>query len=227
MKNAGFVLLGLMLAGVALGAPLADNELRWTIKSAVTQLDRQGGDFASALADVGASWSTAPAADADQLLAGRFFINKDGDFRLEHAGGVILRQGSTVHYFKSAAATVNDYRLGRHKERLESYLALGFGLTGKDLNDSYLVTYIGEEKSAERRLLGLELTPKRESDRAVISKIDLWVDQASGLPARQVIAQAGGGAVLTLTYTGMARNLKLNPDLFYSNWPRGTKRVQK
>ena len=216
-----------MLAGATLAAPLADNELRWTIKSAVTQLDRQGADFNSALADVAVDWSAAPSADADQLAGGRFFINKNGDFRLEHAGGVILRQGGTVQYFRSAAATVSDYRLGRHKERLESYLALGFGLTGKDFNDAYLVTYIGEEKSAERRLLGLELTPKRESDRAIISKIDLWVDQASWLPARQVISQAAGGAKVTLTYTGIARNLKLNPELFQSNWPRGTKRVHK
>jgi len=71
------------------------------------------------------------------------------------------------------------------------------------------------------------LTPKKDSLRAVISKIELWVDEASWLPARQVISQAAGGETMTITYTGMAKNLSLNPDLFKVDWPKGTDRQRQ
>jgi hypothetical protein len=32
--------------------------------------------------------------------------------------------------------------------------------------------------------------------------------------------------VTTVDYTAVARNLRLNPDLFKDSWPRGTKKVK-
>jgi hypothetical protein len=46
------------------------------------------------------------------------------------------------------------------------------------------------------------------------------------MPAQQVIVQAAGGATLTLDYSGIARNLALNSDLFSDNWPKGTQKVK-
>lgn len=106
-------------------------------------------------------------------------------------------------------------------------MILGFSMTGEDLEDDYLVTYIGEEKTAERRLLGLELTPKKDKMRAIVSKIDLWVDQASWLPARQVIERASGGGTLTVDFALMARNLNLKDELFDDDWPKGTQKVKQ
>jgi outer membrane lipoprotein-sorting protein len=73
-------------------------------------------------------------------------------------------------------------------------------------------------------LLGLEMTPKRERDRELVSKIELWVDQASWMPERQVVVAAAGGATLTTRYSNMSRNLALNSDLFRDKWPKGTKK---
>ena len=35
------------------------------------------------------------------------------------------------------------------------------------------------------------------------------------------------GTTVTMTYTGMARNLDLKPELFKDKWPRGTKKIRK
>ncbi len=54
-----------------------------------------------------------------------------------------------------------------------------------------------------------------------------WIDQASWLPVRQVITHTPTGQSVTATYSGTARNLKLNPDLFRDKWPKGTKKVRR
>ncbi len=36
-----------------------------------------------------------------------------------------------------------------------------------------------------------------------------------------------GGETVTNTFSGMARNLELNPDLFKDRWPRGTEKIKK
>ena len=214
----------------AASAPLAgaqeNNELGWTMDRAIEQLDRQGSDLQSVLAEVDVDW-TGPARGADRIQSGRIYINGRGEFRIsveQPKSRVILMEGNTVHHYDREAARVDEYSLSRHKDRLEPYIPIGFTTTGKDLEDDFLVTFIGEEMIGDRRTLGLELTPESNRMRAVVAKIQIWFDEASWLPARQVIIQAGGGATLTVDYRGTARNLNLNPDLFRDDWPRGTDR---
>jgi outer membrane lipoprotein-sorting protein len=75
------------------------------------------------------------------------------------------------------------------------------------------------------RTLLLELTPERDAERETIAKIRLWIDQGSWMPRRQEFS-AADRTVTTVDYTAVARNLRLNPDLFKDSWPRGTKKVK-
>ena len=205
------------------------NELGWTMDSALKQLDRQGSDMESVLADVvieydGADTSFGP------IKSGRAYVNDRGDLRIQGSDPgdlALLMEGRTVHYYNSTQARVDEYSLSKHESRLEPFLPLGFSTTGKDLERDYLVTFIGEDKIEGRRVLGLELTPQSNDLRAVVSKIQIWVDEASWLPARQIISYGTAQQDLTVTYTGTARNLNLNPDLFRDDWPRGTQKVRK
>ena len=105
--------------------------------------------------------------------------------------------------------------------------ANSFTTTGKDLKDDFLVTMLGEERIRGERALMLELTPKRDRDRQIVSRITLGINEASWMPMRQVIEDVANGQTLTIEYEGTARNLNLNPDFFKANWPRGTKRVSR
>ena len=117
--------------------------------------------------------------------------------------------------------------LSKHKERMEPFARLGFTTTGKELKDDYLVTLLGEDRIGERRVVGVELTPKSEKVRQTVGNIRLWIDQASWMPVRQEIAHVSSGETLTIDYTGMARNLNLNPDLFKDKWPKGTQKIRR
>ena len=206
-----------------------DNELGWTMESAVKQLDRQGSDMDTVLAEVDIDYSGGDES-IGPVKRGRIYINRQGEFRLkasEPESLIVLMEGRTVHYYNPTLARVEEYSLSKHPGRLESFIPLGFSITGRDLERDYLVTFIGEESTDAQRLLGLELTPKSSDLRAIVSKMQIWVDEASWLPARQVITHGSGQEMLTITYSGTARNLNLNPDLFRTDWPRGTERVRK
>lgn len=223
------ILIGLIFGLTAsVAANAQQNELGWTMESAMKQLDRQGSDFASLLADIEIRWSSQDQ-DEEDVENGRLYMNRKGDLRINVDAPIkqtIMRIGNTVSYYDPAKATVEEYSLSKHKDRLEVFVPLGFSITGRDITKNYLVTFIGEKDIGSRRTLGLELTPKRDAVRAVVSRVELWVDEASWLPVRQVISQSSGGRTLTIVYAGTARNLALNAELFRAKWPKGTKKVR-
>lgn len=212
------------------GAHAASNELGWTLDSVLAQLQRQTSDFKTALADVEATWRSPGNTEPTRVRSGRLYINADGVLRFAEPkpeGHTILVTKNEVHEHDSVRALVERYSLSKHKTRLEPYARLGFTTTGKDLRDNYLVTLLGEDHQDGRRLVGLELTPKKDREREQVARIQLWIDQASWMPTRQEIAHVASGDTLTITYSGLARNLKLSPDLFKAKWPRGTQKIRR
>jgi len=222
-------LLGLSAAALTGTAAAIENELGWTLDSALKQVDRQTDNFETLLSD-----GTVVVRDSKGIvtrsLEGRIYISKDGDIRINVSKPqekVILVTSSEVQEYNPMEAVVERYSLSKHKDRMEPYARLGFTDSGKDLKDDYLVTMLGEDKVGDRRALLLELTPKRDSERQIVAKITLWIDEASWMPLRQVIEHVTTNEQLTIDYLGMARNLNLNPELFKSKWPKGTKQVRK
>jgi len=219
----------LLLAMAAMSlAHAQENELGWTMDSAIKQLDRQGKDLETVLAQVVLEWSDEAQA-MDSPKSGRIYFNSKGDFRIagETPNKTVLVEGRTLHMYDPALSQVTEVNLSRDKSRLAPYMRLGFSITGRDLKDDYLITFAGERDIGDRRTLTLELTPKRDDTRAIVAKIEIAFDQASWLPARQIISHTSGTQTLTVNYTGTARNLNLNPDLFRDKWPKGTDKVRK
>ena len=140
---------------------------------------------------------------------------------------MILVNKKEVQDYDPDKALVERYSLSKHKDRLEPYARLGFTTTGKDLRDDCLVTLLGEDRIDGRRVVGLELTPKKDSVRQIVANVRLWIDQASWIPVRQEISHTTSGATLNIAYSGMARNLKLNPELFRDRWPKGTQKIRR
>jgi outer membrane lipoprotein-sorting protein len=79
----------------------------------------------------------------------------------------------------------------------------------------------------DRRVIALELTPKDDEVRQTVGKVQLWIDQASWLPVRQVIDHTSNGETLTVNYANTSRNIKLNNKLFDDDWPKGTQKIKK
>lgn len=221
---------GVAVTGVAVtGAALAQEPaIQWELDDALRQVDRQADNFDSAMA-------TAEIVRVDrdgnetQRVSGVFFANDDGDIRVNMSdadGQVYLMDRRDLYIYDPVRAIVEEYYLPKHPQRIAPFMRLGFSETGKDLNDDFLVTAIGERFFGNRRTLGLDLTPKSNKVRAQVNRIQLWIDQASWMPVQQVIESTATGEKLTVSYTHMARNLRLNPDLFKRKWPRGTRKLK-
>lgn len=226
MSRSIVAVLALALAGLSMAA---ENELGWTLDSALKQVERQSKDFNSLLADVTAVSENSDGAVVDEL-SGRLYMNRNGDMRIRVGGGggrELLVTRSEVQDYDPTQQLVERYSLSKHKNRMEPFARLGFTTTGKDLKDDYLVTMLGEDHIRGERALILQLTPKRDRDRQIVSNITIWINQASWMPMRQTIEEVASAQKLTIDYQGAARNLNLNPDFFKSSWPRGTKRVSR
>ncbi len=209
-------------------AALADMpKIEWTLEDAIRQIDQQAENFESAMAQVGVV-TKGPDGAATNTLAGDGFINEDGDMRFNQDGGnrIVVVDRKTVSDYDKTAGTVSEYSLSKHKNRLEPYYRFGFSVPVREMQDRYLFTILGEEAVGEMRTLVFELTPTKDDERAVIAKIRLWIDQGSWMPRRQEFSLADR-SITTVDYTAVARNLRLNPDLFKDTWPRGTKKVKK
>lgn len=214
----------LFATSVGAQAPSID----WSLDDAIRQIERQAKDFDTAMARIEI---VRTAADGTEISkeTGTGFLNEDGGMRFNVDGGqfVTLVDRRTVSRYNAETSTVEEYSLRSHKDRLEPFIRLGFSTTGKDMKDDYLITIIGEENIGDSRTLVLELTPERDSTRETVRLIRLYIDEASWIPVRQVFESTKDNETVTMTYTGMARNLRLKPELFKDKWPKGTKKIKK
>lgn len=217
--------LAVALAALFAGYSMADGpRISWDLEDALKQVDRQADDFKTAMARVEVVRRDLNGEELSRE-AGTIFMDKSGKIRIDadspkNRTYIVTKGDLYIHYPEEKRVEV--YSLSRHKDRIEPFMRLGFTDSGKDLKDGYLLTSLGERDIGDSRTLGLELTPEKEKARAVMGKAQLWIDQSSWAPAQQVFTASSRGEEITLTYTYMARNLQLNPDLFSTRWPRGT-----
>ena len=214
---------------IAISAPVFAQapKINWDIDEAIKQIERQANDFGSAMARANVVNVDADGNEVSRST-GTVFVREDGRMRYNNDDGnlVTLVDKNKVMIHDKSSKTVNEYALRKHKDRLEPFTRLGFSTTGKDLRDNYLVTILGEEEIGDARTVVLELTPKRDNVRATVRQVRLWIDQSSWMPKQQEFSSTADGGKMTLTFSGMARNLRLNQDLFKEKWPKGTEEIR-
>jgi outer membrane lipoprotein-sorting protein len=138
----------------------------------------------------------------------------------------ILRTGDNLFVYNPGLKRVEEYNLAQHRSLVDQYLLLGFGMQGKELRKSYLVTLIGEPIVDEKKTVELELTPKSQEARDQISKIQIWFDESSWLPLQQQFNETGSGDYFVIRYSKIVRNPDLGDAKFKPHWPKGTEKVK-
>jgi outer membrane lipoprotein-sorting protein len=59
-----------------------------------------------------------------------------------------------------------------------------------------------------------------------VSQIQIWLDEATWLPAQQKFLETGSGDYFIIRYTNVVRNVRLPDERFKPNWPKGATRVK-
>ena len=206
--------VGLTLsAGARVGAPQQSN---WTLESVLKQLDIQAKEFHSLTADLERTKVTVVVNDKS-TESGQIFVRRDDKMRIELTQPdprTILRDGDDFYIYNPKIHRVEEYNLGKKKSLVDQFLLLGFGTSGSELKKGYSVTLQDEEILDNRKVLLLELAPKSDEVRNQLSKIELWIDESTWLPAQQKFYETGSGDYFIIRYKNMVRNVRIADSRF-------------
>lgn len=225
-------MLAVILAAICLsGACMAlsvQGQQHWTLDSVLKQLDHEAKAFQSLTANIDRTKVTV-VVDDHSTESGMIYVRRDDKMRIEFKQPderTILRTGNNIFLYNPKIKRVEEYDLGKRRSLVDQFLLLGFGTPGSELTKGYLVTFLGEEEMDKRPVVKLELTPKSEEVRNQVSKIHIWIDEATWLPAQQQFFETGSGDYLLIRYTAVVRNPHLSDNEFKQHWPKGVTRVK-
>jgi outer membrane lipoprotein-sorting protein len=125
---------------------------------------------------------------------------------------VLFSEGKIRMYTpKTDQVTVKD--LGKNRSDLQSYIVLGFGGSGQDLEKTFDVTYAGTENINGVTTAKLELVPKSEKVRENYNRMVLWIDPDKGVSIQQQLFTPQGDSRLC-KYSAIKVNEKIGEDVF-------------
>src|SRR5436309_8382765 len=202
--------------------------VNWTIEGVLGMMDKSAQDFHTLSADIEHIKYTAVVKDTS-IETGHIYVRRDEKMRIEIAKPdprTILRTGDSLFLFNPKINRVEEYDLGKNRAMVDQYVLLGFGTKGENLKKHYLMTVLGEENFDNRKTVVLELTPKSDHVRSQISKIQMWIDESSWVPAQQKFFEAGSGDYFLFHYTNIVKNAQLPDSRFEQDWPKGATRVK-
>jgi outer membrane lipoprotein-sorting protein len=143
-------------------------------------------------------------------------VNKDvqmaADIR-EPAKKYVLFAKGNVDVYQPDIEQVTEYSAGKNKADFESFLVLGFGGRGHDLQKAFDVTYSGEETVDGVKADKLKLVPKAQRVRGMFAQIVLWIDSTRGISVQQQFTEPSGDYRLA-KYTNIKLNQKMGDEVF-------------
>lgn len=131
-------------------------------------------------------------------------------------------QGKTLRVYYPKMRTYQDLAVGKDSGLLNQYLLLGFGSSGKDLAQSYTITYLGTEKVAGQDTSKLQLVPKDQGVLQKLQKVLMWIPNDGASPVQQQFYEPSGN-YRKLTYSDIVLNPQIKGTLELK-LPSGTRR---
>jgi|SRR5450755_847486 outer membrane lipoprotein-sorting protein len=221
-------LLGLGAAACALRLRAEQGAAPATTETVLAMMDKSAADFRSLTADLDNTKYTDVVKDSS-TETGHILVRKDQKMRIEILKPdprTILRTGDSLFVYTPKIKRVEEYDLGKNRAMVDQYVLLGFGTKTQNMLKSYDVKLAGEEQLDGKKMFLLELTPKSDEVRRQITKIQMWIDEASWLPIQQKFFETGSGDYILFHYSNVMKNLKISDSRFKQDWPKDANRVK-
>jgi len=97
----------------------------------------------------------------------------------------VLYSEGKVRMYQPKLDQVTEFDLGKNHSDFESYVVLGFGGSGQNLQRVFDVSYVGAETINGVATAKLQLVPKSEKIRNTYKLIFLWIDLDKGVSVQQ------------------------------------------
>jgi len=114
---------------------------------------------------------------------------------------------------ESDTGKASDAKTYTQAGKYESYLMLGFGASGHDLEEKWSLKYLGTEMVDGVKTDKLELVAKDPTVRQNIPKVTIWLDTARAVSLKQVFDEKDGTS-RTCHYTSIKVNQTLPSGAF-------------
>jgi outer membrane lipoprotein-sorting protein len=201
-------LLAAACAGIAFCAP-PDN-----LKATFAGLDNASRNFKTVSAKVRMLKHTAVIND-DSVETGTINLKRErpGDVRVliqvtqPDPKAYAIKGGKAEIYYPNAK-TVQEWELGKYRGLVDQFMLLGFGSSSRELESGYNVTLVGPANVEGQSATRLALVPKSKEVRQYLTKVELWISDATSYPVQQQFYETGG-EYRTVTYS----DVKINPNL--------------
>jgi outer membrane lipoprotein-sorting protein len=220
------LLLILMLLAAAVVAQVAiapaaqpqGKAVAGNLESVLTAMDRAADNFKTAEASFVWDQYSKVVNDHD-LQKGTIYYRRasNGVEMASHitspARKYVLFAGGKMDVYQPEIEQVTEYNAGRNRADFESFLVLGFGGRGHDLQKSFDVRFDGSENVDGVQAAKLTLTPKQVKVRNMFQQIILWIDPARGISVQQQLIEPSGDYRLA-KYSNIKINQNIPNDIF-------------
>jgi outer membrane lipoprotein-sorting protein len=191
------------------------------LNGVLAKLNTASVNFHTTSADVEFdTMQTKPAPDTDVQKGAVYYQRSGATFQMgvhiatdedQPAPKVVVccAKGSIQLYEKLTDQVTTLSKLSQY----ESWFMLGFGASGKDLEEKWDITYDGPETVDGVQTAKLELVPKDPAVRAKLPKVILWMDTGRAISLKQYFDE-GNGQSRTCHYTNIKLNGRLPKDAF-------------
>lgn len=190
------------------------------LNTVLRKLDAAAAKFHTTQADFKFdSVQTEPIPDTETQTGTVYYDRKGDSFKMgihiETDNGrpvpkVIVVSGGV---FKMYDKLLDQVTTSKKVSKYESYLVLGFGASGKELEKKWNMKYLGTETVNGVPTDKLELIAKDPDVLKLFPKVTIWIDSARGVSLKQVFDE-GEGQSRTGTYSNIKVNQSLPGDAF-------------
>lgn len=201
-----------------------------SLEAILTSMDQAAANFRSAQTDFVWDQYQKVVDEHDTQKGTMYFRRQGGDVQMAADISApdkkyVLFSGGMVSVYVPSTEQVTEYNAGKNKADFETFLVLGFGGSGHDLQKSFDVKYAGMAQVQGVNAGKLELTPKSEKVHNMFALITLWIDPARGVSVQQKF-QEPSGDFRVATYSNIQVNKKINGDVFKLKTTSKTKFVR-
>jgi outer membrane lipoprotein-sorting protein len=222
-------LLGSLSAQSAPSAGDAD------LQKVITELNTAATKFVSAQADFAWDQFTAVVQEHEIQTGTMYFERKKGATFMaaylkqdngKDAPKTVVYNGTEVNFYEPTIKQLTTMKAGANQGQWESFLTLGFGGSGSDLEKNWKVSLLGTENMDGVSVAKLDLVPKEQKVLEMFTHVTIWVEPSRGISHKQIFYQPSGD-LRTATYKSIRYNSPVAADVFQIKPPPGTNHVVK
>jgi outer membrane lipoprotein-sorting protein len=189
-------------------SPVSQAQGTYTLDQVFAKMDEVAKTFRSAQSDIERTHVTILVNDKDVSSGKFYYVRKGKEPRvrldlMKPAIQQLLIDKGKLQIYTPNLKQVQEASLGEHQDKVEMFMALGFGQSSQDLKKNFAVSVGPDEVVEGRKTTVLELKPNNSS---MFKSVQMWMDQEKWVSI-QIKTTESSGDYLNLKFY----NIKINP----------------